>query len=183
MVDTFCMKFQQYEFTSFVQTLARYTAAGCLSLMAYTNTVLADISVVLGVYAYDDHTKLVWTCDGVLHALEERMTRELEEDVHVIVRVDADYQRGVIDIAEGAVQFARFPNIDEYWVIHPSVSLGVIEAWRDAVVELRLEDLLRVWQHDLTSARVDRRTFDDKSRRIEDEFGSCEQLGQRIAAG
>ena len=73
--------------------------------------------------------------------MEERMSTTLDEPVVIEVDINQNYDQGVDDVTAGLVDFARFPNVDRGWVIHPDVSERVVDAWREAFLALNFERL------------------------------------------
>ena len=101
----------------------------------------ADVDLVFGIYAADKRIKMIWRCGGLVSAMEEHMSTALEEVVAIEVDINQDYDQGIDDVTAGLVDFARFPNVDQGWVIHPDVSGRVIAAWREAFKGLNFERL------------------------------------------
>jgi len=101
----------------------------------------ADVDLMFGVYAADQRVKMMWQCGSLVTAMEERMSEVLDEPVAIEVDINQNYDQGVEDVTAGLVDFARFPNVDHGWVIHPDVSERVVAAWRDAFTALNFERL------------------------------------------
>lgn len=101
----------------------------------------ADVELMFGVYAADNRVKMMWQCGSLVTAMEERMSSSLDEPVTIEVDINQNYDQGVDDVTAGLVDFARFPNVDHGWVIHPDVSERVVGAWREAFVALNFERL------------------------------------------
>jgi len=101
----------------------------------------ADVELMFGVYAADQRVKMMWQCGTLVAAMEERMSVALEERVAIEVDINQNYEQGVDDVTQGLVDFARFPNVDHGWVIHPDVSERVVAAWREAFTALNYEHL------------------------------------------
>jgi hypothetical protein len=106
-----------------------------------SSSVNADVDLVFGVYAADQRVKMMWQCGILVTAMEERMSAVLEEPVAIEVDINQNYEQGVDDVTAGLVDFARFPNVDRGWVIHPDVSERVVAAWRQAFIALNFERL------------------------------------------
>ena len=100
-----------------------------------------DVDLVFGIYAAEQRVKMIWRCATLVTAMEERMSSALEETVAIEVDINPDYDQGVDDVTAGLVDFARFPNVDHGWVIHPDVSWRVVAAWREAFIGLNFERL------------------------------------------
>lgn len=101
----------------------------------------ADVDLMFGIYAADQRVKMMWQCGSLVAAMEERMSATLDEPVAIDVDINQNYDQGVDDITAGLVDFARFPNVDHGWVIHPDVSERVVGAWREAFTALNFERL------------------------------------------
>lgn len=109
--------------------------------LAVSLPATADVDLMFGIYAADQRVKLMWQCGSLVSAMEERMSADLEEPVVIEVDINQNYDQGVDDVTAGVVDFARFPNVDRGWVIHPDVSESVVAAWREAFVALSFERL------------------------------------------
>ncbi|GMQ76993.1 MAG: hypothetical protein BMS9Abin01_2298 [Gammaproteobacteria bacterium] len=101
----------------------------------------ADVDLIFGIYAADQRVKLMWQCASLVGAMEERMSSALDEPVAIEVDINQNYDQGVDDVTAGLVDFARFPNVDRGWVIHPDVPERVVAAWREAFAALNFERL------------------------------------------
>jgi len=101
----------------------------------------ADVELMFGIYAADQRVKMMWQCGSLVTAMEERMSSTLDEPVTIEIDINQNYDQGVDDVTAGLVDFARFPNVDHGWVIHPEVSERVVGAWREAFVALDFERL------------------------------------------
>jgi hypothetical protein len=126
----------------------------------------ADVELVFGVYAADQRVKMMWQCGSLVTAMEEHMSAALEERVAIEVDINQNYDEGVDDVTAGLVDFARFPNVDRGWVIHPDVTERVVLAWRQAFTALNFERLPY-----LASPHI----F------VEGNYGYCHEL-ERLAA-
>lgn len=160
--------------------------AGAALAMAVSPRALAQIDFTMGIYAYDDPNEVIWTCPPVKSALARRMGALLDEDVEIEVYLDDDYDQGVLDLTAASIDVARFPNVDNYWVIHPGVDVEVADAWRDAMVELRLEEIVPDILRD--AGLTDEEALTEAALEVvEDRFGSCvevmQQLGRAGKAG
>ena len=109
--------------------------------MTASATVSAEVDLMFGIYAADQRVKMMWQCGSLVAAMEDRMSVTLDEPVTIEVDINQSYDQGVDDVTAGLVDFARFPNVDRGWVIHPDVSERVVEAWRQAFKELNFERL------------------------------------------
>jgi hypothetical protein len=109
--------------------------------IAASPPALADVDLMFGIYAADQRVKMMWQCGLLVSAMEEHMTRTLDEPVAIEIDINQSYDQGVDDVIAGLVDFARFPNVDRGWVIHPDVSDRVIGAWREAFIALNFEQL------------------------------------------
>lgn len=143
----------------------------------------ADVELRIGVYAYDAATHAVWSCSSVVQAMERKVEHLLGEPFTMRVSLEADYDVGVQDIVTGRVMLARFPNMQDYWVIHPALDRTVFEAWRDALANLRVEDLVFQVADANILARQAGRGEPDFTPMVEERFGSCVDLEQRLATG
>lgn len=101
----------------------------------------ADVDLLFGIYAADQRVKKMWQCGSLVAAMENRMSITLDEPVSIEVDINQNYDQGVDDVTAGLVDFARFPNVDRGWVIHPDVNESVVAAWREAFVALSFERL------------------------------------------
>jgi hypothetical protein len=126
----------------------------------------ADIALMFGVYAADQRVKMMWQCGSLVTAMEERMSVVLDEPVAIEVDINQNYDQGVDDVTAGLVDFARFPNIDRGWVIHPDVSQRVVAAWREAFTALNFENLPYLANPNIF---------------VEGNYGYCQEL-ERLAA-
>ena len=126
----------------------------------------ADVNLIFGIYAADQRVKMMWQCGSLVTAMEDRMSATLEEPVFIEVDINQNYDQGVDDVTAGLVDFARFPNVDHGWVIHPDVAEPVVAAWREAFKAMNFENLPY-----LASPNI----F------IEGTYGYCQEL-ERLAA-
>ena len=101
----------------------------------------ADVELMFGIYAADNRVKMMWQCGSLVAAMEKRMSTTLDEPVAIDVDINQNYDQGVDDVTAGLVDFARFPNVDHGWVIHPDVPERVVGAWREAFAALNFERL------------------------------------------
>ena len=101
----------------------------------------ADVDLYFGIYAADQRVKKMWQCGELISAIEQHMSDQLDETVMIEIEVDQNYDRGVEAVMSGVVDFARFPNIEKSWVIHPDVPAPVVSAWRDAYRAINFERL------------------------------------------
>ena len=106
----------------------------------------AEMELVVGIYAYDPPTEIVWSCQGVVTAMERHMSQSLDEEVTLRVAMSEDFDRGPADYIRGAVDFARFPTRDGNWFAHPGVPLQIRAAWRKAMQRFQLEQIVLSWQ-------------------------------------
>lgn len=117
----------------------------CATLMSVgvvvSSPANADVDLMFGIYAPDQRVKKMWQCGTLVAAMEERMSITLDEPVSIEVDINQNYDEGVDDVIAGLVDFARFPNVDRGWVIHPDVSESVVAAWREAFIALSFERL------------------------------------------
>lgn len=147
--------------------IRRFSSAALFAVaVAGSLPARADVDLVFGIYAADQRVKMMWQCGTVVSAMEERMSRTLDEPVVIEVDINQNYDQGVEDVTAGLVDFARFPNVERGWVIHPDVPEPVIDAWREAFAALKFEHLPY-----LISPQV----F------IEGSYGFCDEL-ERLAA-
>jgi hypothetical protein len=109
--------------------------------IAVSAPATADVELMFGIYAADQRVKMMWQCASLVGAMEERMSAALDEPVAIEVDINQNYDQGVDDVIAGLVDFARFPNVDRGWVIHPDVSERVVIAWREAFTALNFERL------------------------------------------
>ena len=126
----------------------------------------ADVDLMFGIYAADQRVKMMWQCGSLVNAMEERMSVTLEEPVIIGVDINQNYDQGVDDVTAGLVDFARFPNVDHGWVIHPDVSERVVAAWREAFMGLHFDRLPYLANPQIF---------------VEGEYGYCHEL-ERLAA-
>ena len=127
----------------------------------------ADVDLMFGIYAADQRMKMMWQCGSLVSAMEEHMSRTLDEPVAIEIDIDQNYDQGVKDITAGLVDFARFPNVERGWVIHPDVSEPVVDAWRQAFTALSFERLPYL---------ADPHVF------IEGSYGYCQELERLVAS-
>lgn len=125
----------------------------------------ADIDLMFGIYAPDKRVKMMWQCGSLVTAMEEHMSASLDEPVFIEVDINQSYDQGVDDVTAGLVDFARFPNVERGWVIHPDVPDPVIVAWRAAFAALHFERLPFLINSDVF---------------VEGSYGYCHEL-ERLA--
>ena len=106
-----------------------------------SQSAVADVDLIFGIYAADKRVTKMWQCGILVNAMEEHMSRTLDEPVVIEVDINQSYEQGVDDVTAGLVDFARFPNVERGWVIHPDVDESVVDAWRDAFTGLNFERL------------------------------------------
>ena len=109
--------------------------------LAVSPPVVADVDLIFGIYAADKRVAKMWQCGVLVSAMEEHMSRALDEPVVIEVDINQSYEQGVDDVTAGLVDFARFPNVERGWVIHPDVDESVVDAWREAFTALNFERL------------------------------------------
>jgi ABC-type phosphate/phosphonate transport system substrate-binding protein len=126
----------------------------------------ADVELMFGIYAADNRVKMMWQCGTLVAAMEERMGATLDEAVAIEIDINQNYDQGIDDVTAGLVDFARFPNVDHGWVIHPDVSERVVGAWREAFTALNFERLPYLANPHIF---------------IEGSYGYCQEL-ERLAA-
>jgi len=131
-----------------------------------TTPASADVELMFGIYAADQRVKMMWQCGSLVAAMEERMGATLDEPVVIEIDINQNYDQGVNDVTAGLVDFARFPNVDHGWVIHPDVSERVVGAWREAFAALNFERLPYLANPQIF---------------IEGSYGYCHEL-ERLAA-
>lgn len=131
-----------------------------------TTPASADVELMFGIYAADNRVKMMWQCGSLVAAMEERMGATLDELVAIEIDINQNYDQGVDDVTAGLVDFARFPNVDHGWVIHPDVSERVVGAWREAFTALNFEHLPYLANPQIF---------------IEGSYGYCHEL-ERLAA-
>lgn len=80
---------------------------GIILTSIFTTTVQAEVNLRFGVYTSDKPTTMVKMFRPVLNALENQLTKKLDEPVHISLQVASSYQQGVDDLVNGQVDFAR----------------------------------------------------------------------------
>lgn len=125
----------------------------------------AEINLVFGIYAPDKRINMMWQCGSLVAAMEEHMSATLKKPVLIEVDINLDYSEGVDDVTAGLVDFARFPNVERGWVIHPDVDDSIVDAWRRAFVALNFERLPFLMNPDVF---------------VEGSYGYCNEL-ERLA--
>lgn len=146
--------------------MKRWLTGGLLATsFCLWGTASADTNLVFGIYAADERVKMTWQCGSLLEAMEAHMTRSLNEPVVIEVDASESFDEGVEAVVAGRVDFARFPNVERSWVIHPDVPDHVVAAWREAVQTLKFEEL---------TYRIDPHVF------VEGGYGHCREL-ERLA--
>jgi ABC-type phosphate/phosphonate transport system substrate-binding protein len=150
--------------TTFIGKILRTAllAAG----VAVSMPASADVELMFGIYAADNRVKMMWQCGTLVAAMEDRMGATLDEPVAIEIDINQNYDQGVDDVTAGLVDFARFPNVDHGWVIHPDVSERVVGAWREAFAALNFERLPYLANPQIF---------------IEGSYGYCHEL-ERLAA-
>jgi len=147
--------------------IIRKTVRSALIVCALAGSfpVHADVDLVFGIYAPDKRIQMMWQCGSLVTAMEEHMSASLSKPVFIEVDINQSYDQGVDDVTAGLVDFARFPNVDRGWVIHPDVSDPVIDAWREAFAALHFERLPFLVNSDVF---------------VEGSYGYCHEL-ERLA--
>ena len=79
----------------------------CSSLLVTVTVAFAEIKLSFGVYATDKPTEVVKKFKPVLKALEQDLTQALQEPARINIQVASSYEKGVYDLSEGRVDFAR----------------------------------------------------------------------------
>jgi phosphonate transport system substrate-binding protein len=74
----------------------------------YAGNAHADQNLTFGVYTSDKPVEMVKKFRPILSIIEQRMTRKLKEPVHIKIQVANNYEKGITDLVEGKVDFARF---------------------------------------------------------------------------
>ena len=146
-----------------MRNMLRSALAACV--LAGSFPAHADVDLVFGIYAPDKRVKMMWQCGSLVTAMEEHMSASLEKPVFIEVDINQSYDQGVDDVTAGLVDFARFPNVERGWVIHPDVPDTVIDAWREAFTALKFERLPFLVNSDVF---------------VEGKYGYCHEL-ERIA--
>lgn len=149
---------------TFIGKLLRATLLGAGLVVSLPTS--ADTDLIFGIYAADQRVKMMWQCGSLVSAMESHMSDSLEELVTIEIDINQNYDQGVQDVTAGLVDFARFPNIDRGWVIHPDIAEHVVSAWRTAFTDLNFERLPYL---------ADPNVF------IEGSYGYCQAL-ERLAA-
>lgn len=68
----------------------------------------ADIKLVFGTYTADKPTDTVRKLKPVLKFLEKTLSQKLGEPVHISTQISKDYEKGISQLVNGKVDFARF---------------------------------------------------------------------------
>jgi len=84
-----------------------FISAVVILINLVTTTVQAEVNLRFGVYTSDKPTTMVKMFRPILNALENQLTKKLEEPVHISLQVASSYQQGVNDLVNGRVDFAR----------------------------------------------------------------------------
>ena len=90
----------------------------------------ADVNLAFGVYASDKPTAMVRQFRPVLNVIEERMAKRLGEPVRIRLQVAKTYEKGIADLVERKVDFARFgpASYIEAKEADPDVSIVAVES-------------------------------------------------------
>lgn len=95
----------------------------CVAVLCVSNAY-AEQNLVFGVYTSDKPVEMVKKFRPILSIIEQKMTEKLKQPVHIKIQVANDYDKGISNLVEGKVDFARFgpasyvlakqknPNID-----------------------------------------------------------------------
>ncbi|KAA3619939.1 MAG: phosphonate ABC transporter substrate-binding protein [Calditrichaeota bacterium] len=68
----------------------------------------AQINLKFGVYTTDKPTAMIKQFRPIITAIEENLTRETGQFVHIDIQVAPSYEKGILDLVQGRVDFARF---------------------------------------------------------------------------
>ncbi len=85
----------------------RKTAVLLLALLLPVQIAVADVELSFGVYTTDKPTDAVKKFRPILKVLERDLTERLGEPVRIWIQVAFSYEKGIYDISEGRVDFAR----------------------------------------------------------------------------
>lgn len=149
------------------RTSALLAAAFLGSSILLGSAARADVDLIFGIYATEQPVSMMWQCGRLVQAMEQHMSRQLAEPVTIDIEVSESFDAGVEDVTSGHVDFARFPNVERHWVIHPDVPERVVQAWRAAYQDLGFEGLPYM---------VDAHVF------IEGDTGHCQALERKVAS-
>jgi phosphonate transport system substrate-binding protein len=72
-----------------------------------TSSALADITLQFGVYTSDKATTMVKMFRPILKVLESQLSTQLEQPVHIKLKVASSYEQGIADLVNGRVDFSR----------------------------------------------------------------------------
>jgi phosphonate transport system substrate-binding protein len=87
---------------------AAIVAITALTLTAAADIATAEIRLTFGTYAADKPTDTVRELKPVLKALEESLSRDLGEVVTISTQIATDYDKGIVDLVQRRVDFAKF---------------------------------------------------------------------------
>ncbi len=83
-------------------------AAIFLAMAGGVTTASADVSLVFGTYAADKPTATVLKFKPLLRALEESLSRQLDQPVRIRTQITTNYADAIEALVRGNVDFARF---------------------------------------------------------------------------
>jgi phosphonate transport system substrate-binding protein len=84
-----------------------FAAFAMLAVLAVSNQASAEITIKFGVYATDSRSTVESKLRPILGALETDMTKRMGEPVTITIQVAGTYEKGLDDLVEGRVDFAR----------------------------------------------------------------------------
>lgn len=84
------------------------TVALSTSLSAFSTSAHAEIQLIFGTYAADKPTASIKKVRPVLSELEKHLTGLLGEEVKIQTQVSTNYEKGIDDLVQGRVDFAKF---------------------------------------------------------------------------
>ncbi len=82
-------------------------AFAMLAALVVSNQASAEITIKFGVYATDSRSAVESSLRPILGALEADMSQRMGEPVTITIQVAGTYEKGLEDLVEGRVDFAR----------------------------------------------------------------------------
>jgi phosphate/phosphite/phosphonate ABC transporter binding protein len=88
--------------------LVLQSAALALGLSLMPVGALAEIRLIFGTYAADKPTETVRAMKPFLNYLGQELSKRFSQDVMITTQIAVDYDKGIADLVNGEVDFARF---------------------------------------------------------------------------
>ena len=87
--------------------MKRYVLTTLLLLFYLTESAMAEVNLKFGVYTSDKASTMVKMFRPILNELETRLSEKLNKEVKIKLQVANDYEKGISNLVNGDVDFAR----------------------------------------------------------------------------